>query len=63
MKALLPLAEIIAQRLIARRETIAVAEILDRRTHRRGAAGRARRVGLFPRRGRGLYKIGAYGVA
>ena len=31
MKTLLPLAETIAQRLIARHETIAVAEILGRR--------------------------------
>ena len=47
MKMLLPIAGQIAERLIARKKTIAVVEYLHPRADRGGAAGRARRFGLF----------------
>ena len=55
MKELITTAEKIATQLVARKQTIAVAGILNRRPDLGGAAVGAGRIGLFPRRRRGLH--------
>lgn len=55
MRELVTIAEKIAAKLIERKQTIAVAEILDRRADFCRAARGTRRVGLFHRWRRDLY--------